>query len=193
MEPIILASSSIRRQELLKQLGFPFTVMSPDADETFPAGTGEAEGVEEIARRKVASILSTITDRYLPWILGADTLIFLRGRPLGKPESREEAAEIIGSLSGTSHSVFTGLALYSGRSKRIELGCDETTVRFKRLSSAEMDWYLDSGEWQGAAGAYKIQGKASFFIDRIEGQYHSVVGLPISLLYDMLRAAEYPF
>jgi septum formation protein len=193
MEPIILASSSIRRQEILRQLGFPFTVMTPRIDESFPSGMNEAGGVEDISRRKVESVLGTIADRFLPWVLGADTLIFLDGRPIGKPESREEAAEILSSLSGREHSVFTGVALYSGKGKRIIVGHDETTVSFKRLDDAELDAYLDIGEWQGAAGGYKIQGRAAFFIERIEGSYHSVMGLPIYLLYDMLKTAGYPF
>jgi septum formation protein len=193
MEPIILASASIRRQELLKQLGFPFTVMAPRVDETYPEGKGPAEGVCEIARRKVEYTLEVINDRFLPWVLGADTLIFNGGLPIGKPGSREEARDILSALAGTEHSVFTGIALYSGRAKTITASYDETRVRFRRLDQAELDWYLDSGEWQGAAGGYKIQGRAAFFIDRIEGQYHSVMGLPISGLYAMLKNAGYPF
>lgn len=193
MEPIILASASLRRQEILKQLGFPFTVMTPKIDETIPDGMDIGEGVADIARRKVGYVLSVINDRYLPWVLGADTLIFNQGAVIGKPSSREEAEAIISSLQGREHSVFTGLAIYSGRTKEVQSSSNETKVRFRPLSKEEIEWYLDSGEWQGVAGGYRIQSLASLFIDRIEGQFHSVVGLPISDLYGILRLAGYQF
>jgi septum formation protein len=192
MEPIILASSSLRRQEILKQLGFPFTVMTPQVDEKVES-TDPLTMVQDISRKKADYVLSVITDRFLPWVLGGDTLIYHQGKVIGKPSSREEADEFISSFSGSSHSVFSGLALYSGRSKSIITQANETVVHFKKISPEEKAWYLDSGEWQGVAGAYRIQGKAAFFIDRIEGQYHSVVGLPISDLYDILGKSGYIF
>jgi septum formation protein len=193
MEPIILASSSVRRQEILKQLGFPITVMTPNVDETIPDQFEPGSLVSALARKKVEYVLSVITDRYLPWVLGADTLIFHDGKAIGKPSSREEAQAILRSLSGRTHSAFTGMALYSGKTKNIVTATNETTVRFRELSEPELQWYLDSGEWQGVAGGYRIQGKAGFFIDRIEGQYHSVVGLPISDFYGILSTAGYVF
>lgn len=193
MEPIILASSSLRRQEILKQLGFPITVMSPAIDESFAQGGDPAAIVSDLALRKVNYVLDTISDRFLPWVLGSDTLIFHEGRAIGKPESREEAHAVLASLSGRTHSVFTGLALYSGKTKNTVCAVNQTAVRFRKLDEDELRWYLDSGEWQGVAAGYRIQGKASFFIDRIEGQYHSVVGLPISDFYGILRSAGYKF
>ncbi len=193
MEPIILASSSLRRQEILKQLGFPITIMSPDVDESFSPGEEPASIVTGLAAKKVQYVLGVITDRFLPWVLGADTLIFHSGRAIGKPGSREEAHEILSSLSGATHEVYTGLALYSGKSKNTVTAANRTTVRFRSLEEEEIQWYLDSGEWQGVAAGYRIQGKASFFIDMIEGQYHSVVGLPISDFYGILRSAGYKF
>ncbi len=193
MEPIILASSSIRRQEILKQLGFPFTVMTPSVDESIPEGKAPELVVAEIAKRKVDYVLSVITDRFLPWVLGADTLIYLDDRAIGKPESREEAQAVLTALSGRTHSVFTGLCLYSGKTKQSWSVANQTQVRFRSLSESEINWYLDSGEWQGVAAGYRIQGKAAFFIDRVEGQYHSVVGLPISDFYGILSDAGYSF
>lgn len=193
MEPIILASSSLRRQEILKQLGFPITIMSPRIDETFAPDGDPAAIVADLSRRKVEYVLGAITERFLPWVLGSDTLICNAGRSIGKPESREEAQAILASLSGKTHSAFTGLALYSGKTRKIECAVNETKVRFRKLDEDEIRWYLDSGEWQGVAAGYRIQGKAAFFIDRIEGQYHSVVGLPISDFYGILRSAGYTF
>jgi septum formation protein len=193
MEPIILASSSLRRQEILKQLGFPITIMSPAIDESFSPTDDPAAIVADLSLKKVQYVLSIITDRFLPWVLGSDTIIYHEGRAIGKPETREEAHAILSSLSGKTHSVFTGLALYSGKTKNTITIVNQTTVRFRKLEEDEMQWYLDSGEWQGVAAGYRIQGKASFFIDRIEGQYHSVVGLPISDFYGILRSAGYAF
>lgn len=193
MEPIILASSSPRRQEILKSLGLPFTVMSPHIEECLDARLSPEENAQAIANKKVEYVLSLITDRFLPWILGADTLIYHGGRVIGKAESREEARDILCSFSGQEHIVTTGIALYSGRSKHITCLSQSTKVQFKPLSDTEIEWYLDSGEWQGVAGAYRIQGKAAYFIKSISGQYHSVVGLPISDLYGILRESGYAF
>lgn len=174
-------------------MGFPITIMSPAIDETFEPTDDPEAIVADLSLKKVRYVLGVITDRFLPWVLGSDTIIYHDGRAIGKPQSREEAHAIISSLAGRTHSVYTGLALYSGKTKNTATAVNRTTVRFRSLEEDEIQWYLDSGEWQGVAAGYRIQGKGSFFIDRIEGQYHSVVGLPISDFYGILRSAGYQF
>jgi len=174
-------------------MGFPITIMSPAIDESFEPTEDPETIVAELSRKKVQYVLGVITDRFLPWVLGSDTIIYHDGRAIGKPQTREEAQAILASLAGRTHSVYTALALYSGKTKNTLTAVNRTTVRFRPLEEDEIQWYLDSGEWQGVAAGYRIQGKGSFFIDRIEGQYHSVVGLPISDFYGILRSAGYQF
>jgi septum formation protein len=193
MEPIILASSSIRRQDILRQMAIPFTVMPSKFPETLSTGLSPVEQTVALARRKVEYVLEMIRDRAVPWALGADTLIAVDGQLVGKPESREEAKALLQRFSGRSHRVTTGVALYSNKRKQVDVTSSENEIRFATMSDEQMEWYLDSGEWQGVAGGYRIQGKAACFIERIEGSYSSIVGLPIRELYDILLRNGYDF
>lgn len=191
MEPIILASASPRRQEILRQMGLTFTVMPPEIREVLNPALSPEEQTISLAKEKIDAVLKKKWDHMFPWVLGADTVICLNGRIIGKPSSREEAQEMIESFSGTSHHVVTGLALYNHRKNEIVTRANRTIVTFNRLEPAEIEWYLETGEWQGVAGGYRIQGLASLFIRSIEGSYSSVMGLPISDFYGMLRESGY--
>jgi septum formation protein len=191
MEPIILASASPRRQEILRQMGLTFTVMPPEIHEELTPTLSPEEQTVALAKDKINAVLKKKWDHMFPWVLGADTIIYLDGQIIGKPTSREEAAVLLEGFSGRSHDVVTGLALYNHRKNEIVVRANRTIVSFNPLTRDEMDWYLETGEWQGVAGGYRIQGKASLFIKSIEGSYSSVMGLPIADLYAMLVESGY--
>lgn len=193
MEPIILASSSPRRQDILKMLGIPFQVIMPNIDEAIAAATVDAEEMPELlAREKVAEVLHSLPPvQKIPWILGADTVIVKNGKIYGKPENQEQAEEFLHDFQGSTHTVITALALYNGRTKTTTSKTARTKVTFSPMSDAEIQWYLDTGEWHGAAGGYRIQSLASIFISKIEGSQSCVTGLPISELYAILNEQGY--
>lgn len=193
MEPIILASSSPRRQDILKMLGIPFQVIMPNIDEAIAAATVDTEEMPELlAREKVAEVLHSLPPvQKIPWILGADTVIVKNGKIYGKPENQEQAEEFLHDFQGSTHTVITALALYNGRTKTTTSKTAHTKVTFAPMSDAEIQWYLDTGEWHGAAGGYRIQSLASIFISKIEGSQSCVTGLPISELYAILNEQGY--
>lgn len=192
MEPIILASSSPRRQDILKMLGIPFQVVLPNIDETLTAGV-EAEDVPELlAREKVSAVIHSLpSQQEIQWILGADTVIVKDGVIYGKPQDADEAESFLKLFQGSSHYVVTALVLYNGRTKTTTSRVCKTKVSFAPLSDEEIQWYLETGEWHGAAGGYRIQSLASLFISKIEGSQSCVTGLPIYELYDMLKEQNY--
>ncbi len=192
MEPIILASASPRRQEILKLLNIPFKVIIPDIDEVAPEGMLPEKVPEYLAAKKVDAVARSLpTGSELPWILSADTVIILDGKIYGKPESQEDAVEYLKTLQGKTHKAVTGIALYNGNLHYVSTRTSVTKVTFAPMSQEEIDWYIGTGDWHGAAGAYRIQGLASCFIKKIDGTNSSVVGLPIFELYDMLKEQGY--
>lgn len=192
MEPIILASSSPRRQEILRLLNIPFKIVIPKIDETIPAGMALEAAPEHLAARKVDAVAHLLpVENELPWILGADTLIVAEGRVLGKPADQMEARSFLQLLQGATHKVLTGLALFNGKLLYMDTRTSVTKVTFAPMTETEIDWYIGTGDWHGAAGGYRIQGLASCFIQNIEGTSSSVVGLPIFELYDMLKVQGY--
>jgi septum formation protein len=194
MEPIILASSSPRRQEYFRLLSLPFTVLSAPVDETLGGASPEPQAAaEELAIRKVRRALEFPEGKDALWIFAADTLVSLDGRIYGKPRNREEAGETLSALSGREHRVITAMVLYRGEKKITGCRSVITTVSFAPLSNEEIQWYLESGEWQGAAGAYRIQGLGACFVSSIQGSYSAVVGLPIREFYVMLSDNGYHF
>ncbi|HEU68353.1 MAG TPA: septum formation protein Maf [Candidatus Acetothermia bacterium] len=176
---IVLASTSPRRISLLKAIVAEFAVVAPEAEE------GEIRTPEDllnVARRKAEHV----RERHRRAIvIGADTGVFRDGRPYGKPRDVTEARATLASLAGGWHSVFTGLALLAPSAERTDLV--ETRVLFKPLSEEEISWYLSREDVLDKAGAYAIQGGAAPFVERIEGDYFNVMGLPLSLLYRRLR------
>lgn len=184
MRPIILASASPRRQELLANLGLEFEVKVSEVDETLDENMPAAQHVEKLAERKASVVAAQST---IGLVIGADTLVVLGGKPLGKPADREEAVQMLKSLQGRSHEVFTGLAVIDAATGQSVVTHQATAVRFKPLSSEQIQRYVDTDEPMDKAGAYAVQGKASIFIDSIRGCYFNVVGLPVAKLADALR------
>lgn len=192
MEPIILASSSPRRQEILKLLNIPFKVIIPNIDETISSAIEPEEIPEFLAREKVTAVIHSLPPQQeILWILGADTIILKEGKIFGKPDSRAQAEAFLREFSGKTHQVITSVVLYNGRKKTFVSKNAVTKVTFSELSDKEINWYLDTEEWHGAAGGYRIQRLASCFIKSIEGTQSCVTGLPIFELYDMFKEQGY--
>lgn len=191
MEPIILASSSPRRQEILKMLKIPFRVIIPNIDETFSSIVELEQVPELLAREKVAAVIEILKGQEIPWVLGADTVILFEGKILGKPQNHEQAIEYLQMLQGKTHTVVTSIVLYNGHTHETSSKICKTEVTFNPMSEEEINWYVETGEWHGAAGGYRIQSLASCFIGKLEGSYSCVIGLPISELYDILKEQGY--
>lgn len=178
--PLILASGSPRRRELLDLMGLTYTVETPDVDESFSGRPSET--VMEISRRKAAAVAARHSDSI---IIAADTLVFADGA-LGKPHTPERAKEMLRSLAGNWHHVYTGITVINTRSGRILRNVDKTRVHLVPMTEQEIDAYVAAGEPLDKAGAYGIQGMGGMFVDRIDGSYSNVVGLPMSMLRIML-------
>lgn len=179
---LILASASPRRADLLRAAGIPFEAIPVDVDERFRRGELPELAVIRLAEAKAAAAAVLHPEAV---VLGADTTVIMRGRPLGKPADRKDAGRMLRLLSGHTHDVLTGICLRAkGRSL---LRVESSGVLMARLSRAEIDWYVDTGEPLDKAGAYAIQGLGSRFIEAIDGSYSNVVGLPISSVYALLK------
>lgn len=186
---LILASSSPRRAELLRERGYVFRVCPAGADETLPVGMAAEDGVVLLALRKAqagAGLWLSRGGEPDDVVLGADTLVILDRQPLGKPRDKQEAREMLCALSGVRHTVCTGVALVRSDGRR-KSGMVETAVTFRRLSAAEIDSYVESGEPMDKAGAYGIQGGARRFVEKIDGSLTNVIGLPMEYLGEQLK------
>ncbi len=171
----ILGSSSPRRRELFKFISNDFTVIKPQIDETVPSNIDAFEAAEYIALKKCDEIRKA---HFSDIVLTADTVVINDGKILGKPKNREDAFNILKSLSGKTHYVVTGCAIgFNGKTNSFS---SITKVKFLKLNDNDIKEYIATGEADDKAGAYGIQGKASLFIESIEGDYFNVVGLPIS-------------
>lgn len=183
--PLVLASASPRRRQLLSKLGLAFEVVPSDADETWPDRLAPGPAVEELARRKAEVVAR---ERPGALVLGADTVVVLGEEVLGKPADEAEARATLARLAGRSHTVYTGLALVLG--DRLATAHEATRVSFGDLSEEEVAAYVATGSPLDKAGAYGIQDDlGSLFVARIEGDYFNVVGLPLHRLYRTLREA----
>jgi septum formation protein len=184
---LVLASASPRRAELLTTAGFIFDVEPVDVDETPEPDEAAIDYVLRVARDKAAAWRRRREDGTPACVLAADTVVVAGGRILGKPAHPDQAREMLTLLSGTTHLVHTAVVV---RVAEVEVAEVVTTrVRFVDLSESEIAWYLGTGEADGKAGAYAIQGRASRFVDRIEGSWSNVVGLPVATVYRMLAGA----
>lgn len=183
MKKLILASASPRRRELLLQLGIPFTVMVSGVAEENPAGADPSHLAVRLALVKAESVGRRVSGGL---VLAADTVVAVEGKLLGKPRHRAEAAAMLRTLSGRWHEVLTGVALLEQPGGRKATHVERTLVHVRRLLPGEIDWYVDSGEPYDKAGGYGIQGRAAVFVDRIEGCYFNVVGLPLAALWQLL-------
>lgn len=190
MYRFILASTSPRRQELLKKIGLDFTVISSDYEEVFDHHPPHTQALF-LARKKVESVLDHSPEYNRDLVLGADTCIDLDGRILGKPNTRSEARNFLQQMSGRTHRVITALSIWNGPVGTFITEAETTLIHVANLAPREIEWYLDTKEWEGAAGGYRIQGHGSLFVDRIEGCYFNVMGLPIHRFYGMLHSQGY--
>lgn len=184
---IVLASQSPRRSELLKQLGLDFVIKTSDVDESNSMGLKASELVQYLAFEKARVIAEDSSLNRETIVIGADTVVVREGSILGKPRDREDAFNMLKRLSGNWHEVMTGVAVIDINSFRYDKSIETTRVKMKELKDETINAYIDSGEPLDKAGAYGIQGLGAVLIDRIEGCYFNVVGLPISKLCDTLR------
>jgi septum formation protein len=185
---LILASSSPRRAELLKQIGLSFQIKACSVDESPLPGLSPPELVELLAKRKAAAAARKLNDGI---VIGADTVVVWQGQVLGKPRNGDEAFEMLLKLQGCSHEVYTGVALIDVSSGKALVQHEKTRVFFSPLDEREIRLYMDSGEPFDKAGAYGVQGLAAVFITKIEGCYTNVVGLPLARLTSMLKQLGY--
>ncbi len=185
-KPFILASGSNRRRMLLRQLGFSFSVMASGVSEAVSGQMSPAAQVRALALRKAKAVSVRRPDAL---VLGADTIVVHRSHVIGKPATPQHAATILRSLSGSTHTVFTGLALIHGTSGRSFSAAESTEVTFGHLSNKEIQRYVASGSPMDKAGAYGIQDDmGAIFVQHIKGDYYTVVGLPLRRLYLMLTS-----
>jgi len=183
-QPLVLASASPRRAELLAAAGIAFEVDTADIDETPRAGEAPDVYVRRLAEAKARAVAARHPGRL---VLGADTTVVVDGVILGKPVDAADARDMVRRLAGRAHEVLTGVALVGDGTAQVDLAV--TTVWFAPMSDADVDAYVASGEPMDKAGAYGIQGRAARYVTRIEGSYSNVVGLPVALVHALL--AEY--
>jgi septum formation protein len=183
-EKLILASSSPRRAEILTAVGWPFLAVTAGIDETRRPDEPPVEYVQRLAKEKAEAVASSLESGL---VLGADTTVVVEQTLLGQPHDQDDARRMLRLLSGKWHEVLTGVAIVrvSGESK---VDYETTRVRFAEMSEKEIDWYISTGEPQGKAGAYAVQGAAALFIEEIQGDYFNIVGLPIRLVFEMVKA-----
>ena len=177
-QPLVLASRSPQRSAILEQLGVEFEVVPSDEPESRDGDPREL--VVSNALRKARVVAAAVGEQRL--VLGVDTEVHLDGRIFGKPGDRPEARCHLAVLSGRTHEVFSAIALIEQRRERTAVS--RTAVTFRDLSDAMIDWYLDTDEWRDRAGGYAIQGFGSALVERVEGDFWNVVGLPVPLLLD---------
>jgi nucleoside triphosphate pyrophosphatase len=184
--PLLLASTSPQRQAILEQLAIPFDVVAPRYEEVDPPEADAVQLVREHAQAKARSVAAEADGRP---VLGVDTAVVLGGRIYGKPADAADAERMLEALSGQTHAVVSGLCLVTPGWETVD--ADTTFVTFRELTPRDLAWYVASGEWEGRAGGYAIQGLGARLVERIEGDYLNVVGLPAALLVRVL-AERFP-
>ena len=182
---LILASSSPRRRQLLRNAGFDFDVRASNTIEKIQPGEPPEEFARRAAREKALQVAASSPQGSL--VLGADTVVVIDGETLGKPSDIDDAARMLRLLSGRTHLVHTGICLVRAPDNIAALKHETTLVTFRKLDEEEIRDYLESGEPMDKAGAYAVQGLASKFVTRISGCYSNVVGLPVALVYESLK------
>lgn len=186
---LILASSSPRRSSLLTELGVRFRAVSPDVDETRLDGESPRRYVRRVALDKARAVAS---QHSTAWVLAADTTVALGTRILGKPSGPQQARAMLRELSGRSHRVYSGIALVHVHKSRARTAVSSTRVVFRELTESEIRWYVETGEPLDKAGAYGAQGKGGLLVERYEGSFTNVVGLPLEKLHALWRAEKLP-
>lgn len=185
MKRLILASESPRRKELLSKLGLVFDVIASDYKEDMTALPDPRELAKFLSLNKAKSVAQKVSDDAI--VIAADTFVIHNNRFLGKPHTAENAEFMLQSLQGQTHSVITGIALIETSTGKIINEISETKVTLRKLSTEEIDCYVNTGEPLDKAGAYAIQGHAAIFIEKIDGDYFTVMGLPLCLLSTKLK------
>lgn len=198
--PLVLASASPRRRELLAHAGLEFRVIAPDVDESLREGTRAEDGARLLAERKARAVgagLALATGAAPVWVLAADTIVAIEQdgaeRLLGKPENEFQARQMLRWLSDTRHRVVTGVCALRCPDSALASGFERTFVRMRAITPAELDAYAASKEWEGKAGGYAIQETADRFVTALEeGGFDNVVGLPVALALDLLARTGAP-
>jgi septum formation protein len=185
LPPLMLASGSPRRAEILSAVGWEFTKWIPDIDESEREGESPEDYVQRLAREKAESAATALPETL---ILAADTTVVIDGRIMGKPDDLAHAEQMLKTLSGRWHDVLTGVALC--RRGEVSVGMERTGVKFAEMNDAEVRFLAEMGDPLDKAGAYAVQAQAALFIEQIRGDYWNVVGLPISLVYRMMKKEQ---
>ena len=179
---LLLASSSPRRSEILRLVAWPFEVFAVDVDESLRPNESAEAYVERLALTKARAAAEQHQNQLT---LGADTTVVVDEEILGKPRDRDDAQRMLKSLQGRWHQVLTGVALVSGKTAKVSH--EVTDVKFAAMSETEISWYVTTGEPMDKAGAYAIQGQGARFIEEIKGDYFNVMGLPVRLVYELVK------
>jgi septum formation protein len=186
-DTVVLASASVRRSQLLRQIGVEHRILSADIDETPVAGEAPADYVRRLAAGKAEAVMARLAGEPSSAVLAADTTVVLDGRIFGKPSDESECIEMLGALAGRTHSVLTAVAL--AREGGLRQALDESRVTFRSIDVGERRRYGASGEPAGKAGGYAIQGFGAVFVARLEGSFSGVMGLPLYQTAELLDAA----
>lgn len=189
MIDVILASGSPRRAELLKQIGIDFKVITSKADEDFDKSSAPENIVVDLSSRKASAVFEDVLPYKNTAIIAADTIVVHKGEILGKPKDKDDAVRMLKSLSNDVHQVYTGVTIfyYVNNSINVENFYEKTDVYFNELDDNEIDKYIATWEPMDKAGAYGIQGKGAVLVKKIDGDYYTVVGLPLSKVYYSLK------
>lgn len=185
---MILASKSPRRKEILAQLGFQLQIKSKDIEEI----SDKVEIVEQIKDISLKKVMAVAVENPKEFVVGADTVVVIDGKILGKPKSEMDAEKMLKSLSGKSHEVITAYTLINIEKNIKITNSVESTVYFKQISNEEIEWYIKSGEPMDKAGAYGIQGLGSIFVDKIDGDFFAIMGFPINHFIKTLNNLKIP-
>jgi septum formation protein len=187
LRPLLLASTSQARQRLLAALGLPFQTVAPGVDESLSVGTPVELAVRSLAQRKARAVAALHPEAL---VLGADQLGEMEGLLLGKPATRDAARAQLRALAGRSHRLLTAVCLAGGG--REETAVEEARLTLFPLSDAELEGYLDTGEWEGCAGGYRVEGRGQALFERIEGDRTCIEGLPMQVVVRLLRSRGVP-
>jgi septum formation protein len=188
MDHLILASKSPRRRDILDRIGIPYILCGSETDESLMKGRNIRSAVMGISKRKAGAVAPRFSKGL---VLGVDTVVLCKGRVLGKPPNIEAAEEYLRLLNGGGHQVLSGVTVMDSGSGVEYSAVSTTSVYFSEMTCDEIGWYLSLGEWFDKAGGYAIQGAASLFIDRIDGSYYNVMGLPVEQLFRLLKQFSY--
>lgn len=187
MHPLVLASTSPARRALLEQVGLPFVAESPGVEEHLDPAADPVAQARDLALRKALAVAARHPDAI---VVGADQVLVLEGRALGKPRDEAEARAQLSAMSGATHALVTGVAVVGGG--RIWQGDEATRLRVRALEPEEIEAYLSTGEWRGCAGGYRVEGRGLALFESIEGDWTNVLGLPMPLLLGELRRRGVP-